>query len=163
MTGESQKIGDLMLHIGFSGTRVGMTESQLFRMGREIWARIPTTGLTVFHHGDCVGADRQFNYAAMELPRTRLRIVAHPGPPSGWSARCDVDERRPCKPYMVRNRDIVSESHIMIAAPYEREPQPRGGTWGTIAIARQALAAGRLRELVVVGRDGELLDHTRWP
>ena len=59
---------------------------------------------------------------------------------------------------MRRNADIVAASRVMLAAPYEDTPQPRGGTWGTIAMARKALAAGKLDRLIVVGRDGRLLE-----
>jgi hypothetical protein len=157
-----------MLHIGFTGTRVGLTPAQLRGVKDAILDRIG--GGFVAHHGDCVGADCEFHRLCRGSWPGPVRIIAHPGPPSGWSAGCEADEWRAPKLYMVRNRNIVDmqdadgpDSRLMIAAPLELEPQPRGGTWGTIKIARRALAAGRLRELVVVGRDGELLDHTRWP
>ncbi len=51
---------------------------------------------------------------------------------------------------------------IMIAAPFENEPQKRGGTWATIGMARRALKAGTLGKLYVVGRGGELLRHEEW-
>lgn len=158
----------MTLHIGFTGTRVGMSPAQLRGVMDAILDRIG--GGFVAHHGDCVGADAEFHRLCRGQWPGPVRIVAHPGPPSGWSANCESDQRWVWKPYMVRNRDIVDmieadgpDSRLMIAAPLEREPQPRGGTWATIAMAREALRRGRLSELVVIGRDGELLDHTRWP
>lgn len=63
----------------------------------------------------------------------------------------------------LRNAAIVAAAQILIAAPLQDEPQRRGGTWATIGVARRALRDGKLRALYVVGRDGQMLDHSRWP
>lgn len=149
------------MHIGFTGTRFGMTEPQR----RSVADRIDLLAdIRCAHHGLCVGADAEFH----EICRARaIPVAGHPGPdwPSGeLCARIDscssMFERAG---HMKRNSAIVAAVQIMIAAPYENEPQARGGTWATIGMARRALRRGTLKELYVVGRDGSLLDHTRWP
>lgn len=149
-----------MIHVGVTATRMGLSPAQLYTARRLMDEEAARHKRVVFHHGDCVGGDQQLDSYARHLDWYR---VAHPGPKSGWSANCDSQERRGPVPYMLRNRDIVDESpDLVIAAPYEMEPQPRGGTWGTIAMARRALKAGKLARLVVVGRDGSILDHDAW-
>lgn len=148
-----------MIHVGFTGTRLGLSDAQrrtiitfLQDLGGDAILRV--------HHGDCIGADAEFHEIVRMLPRTR--IVKHPGPLGKFSAGCEADETREPKPNMPRNRDIVAASHVMIGAPYENEPQPRGGTWATIQMARAALKRGEMRALYVVGREGQLLDHGEW-
>ncbi len=58
---------------------------------------------------------------------------------------------------MRRNADIVRESNIMIAAPFEETEQERGGTWRTIGMARKAK-----KPLAIVWRDGRV-EKERWP
>ncbi len=57
---------------------------------------------------------------------------------------------------MRRNADIVNESTVMIAAPFEDVEQTSGGTWRTIGMARK-----KLRPLVIVWRDGHVT-RERW-
>lgn len=157
-----------LLHIEFTGTRRGMTQSQLDVVVR----LVRDSGASYAHHGCCVGADQQFHIVARAAG---IWIVGHPGP--GWPngplcARVICDEVCESAPYGIRNRAIVDaasyseenlRSHgVVIAAPYEDTPQPRGGTWSTILMALRALRAGKIKALHVVGRDGQLLDHTRW-
>lgn len=153
------------MHVGFTGTRRGMSPAQHARVTLEI-DRLGDIDIGfATHHGLCVGADEEFHYIVRVLPR--VRIVGHPGPDWPTGELCaritDCDEVLAPAPYMRRNAAIVAASQVMIAAPYEDVPQPRGGTWATIGMARRALRDGKLRELYVVGRSGELLDHTRWP
>lgn len=150
----------MTMHIGFTGTRHGMSGRQFSRVTREV-ERL-ATGDVVAHHGLCVGADAEFHRLMRRFDGAE--IDGHPGPDGHLRAQ-DVlcDWVHDPAPYMARNADIVAASHVMIAAPYEDTPQPRGGTWATIKMARAALAAGKLRELIVVGRGGELLDQAAWP
>lgn len=148
------------LHIGYSGTRDGMSVDQLETV------RLLLQSYTKFnfgfcaHHGDCIGGDQQFHKLCRELQNALIRIVSHPGP-GPLRAFCKADEILPPKPFPDRNHDIVKASGIMIATPLKDEPQPRGGTWQTIALARSALKR-HLQELYVIGRRGQLLDHTKW-
>lgn len=153
------------IHIGYTGTRHGMSSPQATRVIHLLSAA--TNGLSTYvaHHGLCVGGDEQFHDICRAS--SRAYIVGHPGPDWPAGALCaritDCNEVLDPMPHMKRNASIVAASKVMIAAPYEDTPQPKGGTWRTIGMARKALARGLLKELHVVGRSGELLDYSRWP
>lgn len=154
----------MTLHLGFTGTRHGMSPAQHARMLLELDRLIDLDEMTNAHHGCCVGADAQFHAAVRDIPC--VCVVGHPGPDWPDGDLCDRSLQfdaliRP-RPHMQRNREIVADSKVMLAAPFEDEPQMRGGTWKTIGMARRALERGDLRELVVIGRTGFLLDHTKW-
>lgn len=150
----------MTIHIGFTGTRHGMTTAQRAHVVVLVDVHRGITTDLVAHHGDCVGADSQFHAIVRGCPGAR--IVLHPGPLSEHSAGCDGDERLPPAQPMRRNWAIVAASTIMIAAPLEHEPQRRGGTWATIRMAMKALRRDQLRALYVVGREGQLLEHGGW-
>lgn len=148
-----------MIHVGFTGTRQGLTSAQR----RTIIAFLQDIGdenILRIHHGDCIGADAELHQIALDLDEP---IEIHPPDSDRYRALCTgaVFVHEP-KPYMVRNLDIVAACSVMIGAPFENAPQPRGGTWATIQMARQALKRGALRALYVVGREGQLLDHGEW-
>lgn len=145
------------LSIGFSGTRLGMTMRQHARVAdtfREVFhhQRYRARLLTRLRHGLCVGADAEIHAIARatETSGCELYVIGMPGPPSEWSCDSsivnDCDEVRPVMAHMRRNRAIVDESHIMIAAPSmsqraidELEAFPQtGGTFRTIGMARHA-------------------------
>lgn len=126
--------------VGFTGTRKGMSESQLqqfryvialFKHADQLIDRSPE-----FHHGGADGADAQ----AVRLARSAgFLVYVHP---------CVGVVRNPQDPYLndcwlevfaplVRNRHIVEESHVLIAAPETDVEKVRSGTWATIRYARQ--------------------------
>lgn len=149
-----------MLSLGFSGTRFGMSPAQ----HSAVWCLISTLyarGPMVAHHGDCIGADAEFH--AIVRFHLEARIVIHPGPEDDRArqAGCVGDERLPPDGHMRRNKAIVRASHILIGAPFEDVEQDRGGTWSTIRMGRAALRAGSLRELYVIGRAGQTLEHRK--
>lgn len=147
-----------MMHIGFTGTRFGMTDRQhssVAALVAELTICKPFAG----HHGLCVGADSQFHHICRAF--SDARVIGHPGPdwPNGdLCSRVECDVTLPPLTHMKRNRAIVSDSHAMIATPFEDEPQERGGTWATIRMALRALLERRLTLLYVIGRDGQQLD-----
>lgn len=158
------------LHLGMTATRHGMSDRQWSTVHRLVTEAAPRG--FVAHHGECDGGDTQFHRMLVEIRRAPsagpIRIVVHPGPVGGrHRGDCPIDpvhgdellDHLPC---MKRNAVIVAASQVMIAAPFEDEPHDSGGTWGTIGMARRALRRGELRELHVVGRDGQLLDHGGW-
>lgn len=122
------------LHIGFTGSRDGMTYFQKQSVHRSlslIKKRNKTTKL-FFHHGDCIGADAQAHLIAAKLG---FIIVVHP--PTDNTRRAFMQGIvLPPKPFMDRNRDIVNESHLMIACPKTRQESLRSGTWATIRYSR---------------------------
>ena len=81
---------------------------------------------TIFVDGDCPegGADQEARGLAAELG-----CVVRPRPPAGRSAAL----------MLRRDREIVAESHVMIAAPRTDREELRSGTWATVRYARQAL------------------------
>jgi len=117
-------------HIGFTGTRDGLTWHQQSTLDEILQLRG-----SVFHHGDCVGADSDAHDVAWRYDK---RIVIHP--PSDDRLRAhrltDHGEYREPKPYLDRNRDIVDESDLLIACPRETSEQAKGGTWYTVRYAR---------------------------
>ncbi len=123
------------LRIGFTGTRSGMSVSQLAALrallislteGKVLWYAI---------HGDCQGADAQFHIIAKELG---AEVHTHPPVDPRLRAYCDADWEEDPKPYAVRNRNIVEDSHYVIAAPAQSNNPGYGGTWQTIRFSQDA-------------------------
>lgn len=88
------------------------------------------------HHGDCVGADAQFHALVREI-LPDARIVIHPPLSDSKRAFCDGDETKEARAYLARNRDIVRDSDVLLAAPQSSEEILRSGTWATIRFARK--------------------------
>lgn len=129
------------MKIGFTGTQRGMTDQQkkdvLFYLIEGLNEGVrPDLGESEveFHHGDCIGADKEAYDIAAELG---YYIVCHPPKNPSKRAWTSCDEMAEEKDYLVRNRDVVDESEILIAAPGEREEQLRSGTWSTVRYARK--------------------------
>lgn len=118
-------------------------------------AILDEVGVTVAHHGDCIGADAEFHDLARA--RSGSLIVIHPGPATDADhAGKTGDERREPMNHMKRNKTIVTESTVVIATPFEDVEQEFGGTWKTIGMARKAK-----RPLAIVMRDGTV-NRERW-
>jgi hypothetical protein len=121
--------------IGFTGTRDGMTRSQYVSVSRLLALLQPT----MFNHGACMGADYQAHHAALNctkaiiqiwpstIAKTRRTIAAVPGRTvfQGF------------KPPLERNRYIVHESSLLIAAPRTCDEELRSGTWAAVRYARK--------------------------
>lgn len=137
-----------MIHIGFTGTRHGMSEAQrrmvditvADMIGGDLDLRV------VAHHGDCTGADAQFHIIAVQYGAMTVGHIPDDNTYRGF-AQCD-DTRDPL-PYLKRNQNIVDAATYMIAAPGEMTEQDRGGTWSTIRMARRAK-----KPLIIVYPDG---------
>lgn len=112
--------------VGFTGTQAGMTPLQ---QGVLITV---VDQITEGHHGDCIGADKEFDAA---LRRSRIKRVAHPPIKSHKRAFCDAEVILEPKDYLERNEDIVDVSEAMIATPKEMEEVRRSGTWYTVRYA----------------------------
>lgn len=125
--------------VGFTGTRSGMTALQKVTFNR----LVQSLQIKEFHHGDCVGAD----YDAHEAVRRLLpecEIIAHPPQSDKYRAYVSECTVLDPKPYLERNRDIVSASGLIIVVP-KQDSKPtnmRGqGTWWTF---EHAWGEGRL-------------------
>src|SRR5574343_935929 len=100
------------MKIGFTGTQQGMTEEQVNSVAFFLTELQPTE----IHHGDCIGADADFH----KLVRTicpAAKIIIHPPINESKRAFCEGNIVLPAKEYLVRNRDIVDVSEIIIATP----------------------------------------------
>ena len=126
---DQESVGASMIHVGFTGTREGMTEAQMKSVMSLLMKYDPCT----LHHGDCVGADAQANDAARW---EGIATISHPPKSNTLRAFCIVDDERDPKPYLTRNKDIVDESDRLIAAPETYDEQVRSGTWSTVRYAR---------------------------
>lgn len=112
--------------------------------------------LTYFHDGDCQGADAEARHLAKGHG---WFVVSHPPSSSYMRAYADYDVTRKPKDYLVRDKDIVTESHIMLAAP--NGPERRGsGTWWTINEAKR-----QKKPLNIFWPDGkhEFIDASQTP
>jgi hypothetical protein len=120
----------MTLHVGFTGTQNGMTPAQEQEVSRLIY------GLAdVLHHGDCVGADAQAHALAKKFDKA---VWLHPPENDSKRAWSTGSERvREPLPYLQRNRAIVVESDVMVAAPAQKAEQLRSGTWATVRYARK--------------------------
>ena len=125
---------DVLMRIGFTGTRQGMTERQRSAV-RDLLASYAGT---ILHHGDAIGADAEAHDIALALG---CAIVIHPPAIATERAFKTAVEIRAAKPYLVRNKHIVRETALLIAAPAEPVEQLRSGTWSTVRYAHPAGAA----------------------
>jgi hypothetical protein len=119
-------------HIGFTGTRDGMTALQRMQVGNLL------RGMgdhLVLHHGDCVGSDEEMHQLFKDL-KSQGRVVVHPPDSNTLRAHCEGDECYEPAPYLDRDYKIVDVSYMLIATPREAEEVQRSGTWTTIRYAR---------------------------
>ncbi len=113
--------------IGFTGTRLGMTAGQKEALTNLLQELKPSE----FHHGDCIGADQE----ACEMAQTlQIPTICHPPVKKDLQAHTTNTHTRQPKPYLERNRNIVEETHLLIAAPHLTEPSK--GTNYTINYAK---------------------------
>jgi hypothetical protein len=88
----------------------------------------------ILHHGDCIGADAQVHDIAISLD---FWVVIHPPMAETQRAWRRGPHVRAPKAALDRNRDIVRESELLIAAPAEALEQPGSGTWSTVRYAQK--------------------------
>lgn len=119
------------MHIGMTGTREGMTDAQ--KRVFDSYLRNWRGACSVFHHGDCIGADAEGHQMAKELG---YDVVIHPPEKNEVRAYCLSEHMWPEKGYFARNRDIVDCSEYMLATPVTNF-ETKGGTWYTINYAKK--------------------------
>lgn len=122
------------IHVGFTGTQIGMTKEQKRTLNKIIKnIRKTFKDRTIWlHHGDCIGADHEANMIARSL---RAQTISHPPKLSTKRAFSEVTAIRPPKDYLVRNHDIVDECSLLLAAPKGVKEELRSGTWATVRYA----------------------------
>jgi len=125
------------LKIGFTGTQEGMKVRQIRTVGQAILCHCLVEYLPIeFHHGDCIGADEQVHYLARAL---WFKVHVHPHDDKSRRAYCKTSRPEYLhvpKPYLMRNKDIVDATTVLIAAPRADE-EVRSGTWATVRYARK--------------------------
>ena len=112
------------MKVGFTGTQAGMSAAQLSRLKERLVALRPTE----FHHGDCIGADAEACFIAIDLG---IKTIAHPPENSRKRAFTPSEIILPVKPYMERNHDIVDSVDLLLVAPKTNQEVLRSGTWAT--------------------------------
>lgn len=125
--------------IGFTGTRQGMTESQtsIVEGILKYWQQRGVTIEVV--HGDCVGADADFDHicAKLSIPRS-IRPCTFMNMRAWTNLKGAQVKAEPERP-MARNRAIVADADFMIACPPNTERIKKGsGTWATIGFTEKA-------------------------
>ena len=126
----------MMVNVGFTGTQRGMTSFQKHSFAT-VWEAIEDNigQIDEFHHGDCLGADKQaheFTYG-----RYGGLVVIHPPDVDAKRAWCAGDVEKEPLPYLKRNQKIVDACDVLIATPNEHKEVLRSGTWATIRRARK--------------------------
>jgi hypothetical protein len=107
------------------------------RIALEAWLNyFHCGGSKYFHHGDCVGADTQAHFIAVNLG---YKIIVHPPINNRARSYCEVGkgEIREKKPYIDRNHDIVDETQMLIGCSGSQHEVLRSGTWATIRYGRK--------------------------
>lgn len=145
MTETSDARGGEHLRVGFTGTQQGMTTAQLHTFRRWLFEHVDD--VDEFHHGCCVGADVQAHFLVYDvfssfMDNESLGTVLHYHPPTDTSKAFDfgdfVGTRHEPAPYLDRNRIIVANSDVLVAAPKADREELRSGTWATVRYAREA-------------------------
>ena len=119
--------------IAFTGTRHGLT----FDQHRSLEQQLSLLAPDEVHHGDCIGADAEFD----SLCRSRDCVInLHPATLERYRAGCKATPpavlHHPQSP-LKRNRLIVVASDLLLAAPSSSSEVLRSGTWASIRYARK--------------------------
>ena len=137
------------MKIGFTGNRKGFTRAQSKTL-REVFTSLSAQKVNEAHHGDCVGSDTDFHFFVRDNLRN-VKIIVHPPLSSALRSFCPGDKILEQKEYLVRNKDIVSDTDLLIATPAEANEKLRSGTWSIIRVARKAK-----KPIVIVFPNGEM-------
>lgn len=130
-------------HVGFTGTRNGMTMVQMDNLTGILLAQKKRDVDNWFHHGDCIGSDEQAHKIAKDLG---YKVHLHPPSDDKQQAFCqEYDAITEPKSYRARNRDIIRTCGVLVATPAEDQVMVssgmfnfRGsGTWMTVHMAQE--------------------------
>lgn len=122
-------------HVGFTGTRQGMSEHQKRALRMAMEAATLDGIENCLHHGDCKGADAEAHAIAVDLG---WDIVIHPPVKRIMRAYCgDGAIILPPMNYLERDQEIVRTSNFIFAAPKSDTEERRSGTWYTVRYARK--------------------------
>jgi len=130
------------IKVGFTGSRLGLTPQQKTQIALEVRKINPHLVI----HGDCIGADYDFDCIAKDL---EIRRKIKPCNLKDQRAFCEAEFIEEPKAPLERNRDIVDECDILLAAPGSKNEIHRSGTWSTIRYATKTK-----KNLIVFYTDG---------
>jgi len=138
--------------VGITGTRFGMSSEQNIAFVELINILKPT----VLVDGCCTGVDEECFLIARNL---KIKTVGRPGYSAltqeninEFRSSYQRDIMHPSKTHFARNRDIVNESQIIIAIPYELNN--KGGTNYTIQYTIKME-----KPLYVILREGQIITY----
>lgn len=143
------------MRLGFTGTREGMSQEQYDRV--EIFVIENANNIVEAHHGDCIGADAEFDaLIRLHFDDPDPRHI-HPPLKGKYRAWCQEAGAKmyPPKDYYARNRDIVLASDWLIATPLS--PERVGGTWYTInwGLEQREMGLKPNLRVMLITREGE--------
>jgi len=121
------------MKVGFTGTQQGMTDQQKAKFAYLI---CNLNSIKQFHHGLCIGADTDA-HQLIEKYRRDIQIIGHPPIKTRLMVISECYDMRIPDDYLVRNKNIVNETQLLIATPFTIEEQLRSGTWSTVRYARK--------------------------
>jgi len=144
------------MDIGFTGNKLGMTNRQM-KVFKILMVNL-LTDINTFHHGGCIGSDKQAHEILFEIRNNKslnltypfnevIRIIVHPANNPVYRADLTLgnkDEMLEEKPPLERDMDIARSCDILFATPRTLKEEIRSGTWATIRYAR------KLNKMVVV-------------
>jgi hypothetical protein len=135
-------------HVGFTGTRQGMSEHQKRALRMAMEAATLDGIENILHHGDCKGSDAEAHAIAVDLG---WDIVIHPPVKRVMRAYCrDGAIILPPLDYLARDEAIVNASRFIFAAPKSNNEEKRSGTWYTVRYARKMG-----KRVILLNRDEE--------
>lgn len=128
------------MQTGITGTRNNLSLQQVAQLNEALVLLYSVS--SIFHHGDCVGADEK----GAELANLMgYYVISHPPEDEKYRAFADSHEEWREKSYLDRNRDIVDNSDIIISIPRKvvslreiltsQNGTMRGGTYYTTRYA----------------------------
>lgn len=136
----------MIVHIGITATRKGMSEKQQTRLANVFRDHLKRGNQVVLHHGDCIGGDEQADAIARSVGREypdSVMIIIHPPVNDKYRAFCcqEGDKQYPPKTYLARDCDIVDAVDEMYGGPrdHTKEEFRGSGTWTTIRYARERM------------------------
>ncbi len=151
----------MILAIGFTGTRKGLTPKQRATLREELAEtlisahKLSSKIMPLLVHGGCVGADDEADDLANELG---IRRNIYPATAQFSDPDCHfriMDRKNSSWKFMppdlplARNQHIVDNSGVLIACPNTRFEQIRSGTWSTVRYAKRIE-----RSVIIIFPDG---------
>jgi len=135
-----------MIKYGFTGTRTGLSPEQKSQVFNLLSSHISKNESIEVHHGDCVGADKEFNDICLQLhqtyPNANIRIIVHPSINVAFSthstqANSEITTIQIPLPSLMRDKLIVNQTDKIIGCPRSSKEIIRSSTWATIRYARK--------------------------